>query len=51
VASQVDPCAGEAGVKGGELPADSEDDIVADEYEEVTMHETQPKRAPFRDTW
>jgi hypothetical protein len=28
--------------KGGELPADSEDDIVADEYEEVTMRETQP---------
>jgi hypothetical protein len=28
--------------KGGELPVDSEDDIVADEYEEVTMHETQP---------
>jgi hypothetical protein len=26
--------------KGGELPVDSEDDIVADEYEEATMHET-----------
>jgi hypothetical protein len=37
--------------KGGELPADSEDDIIADEYEEATMRETQPQRAPFRDTW
>jgi hypothetical protein len=32
--------------QGGELPADSEDDIVADEYEEVTMREMQPQRAP-----
>jgi hypothetical protein len=37
--------------KGGELPADSEDDIVTDEYEEVTIREMQPQRAPFRDTW
>jgi hypothetical protein len=37
--------------KGRELPADSEVDIVADEYEEATMHKTQPQRAPFRDTW
>jgi hypothetical protein len=51
VASQADPCACEAGVQGGELPADSEDDIVADEYEEATMREMQPQRAPFRDTW
>jgi hypothetical protein len=37
--------------KGGELPANSEDDIIADEYEEATMHETQPQRALFRDMW
>jgi protocatechuate 3,4-dioxygenase beta subunit len=37
--------------KEGEYPADSEDDVVADEYEEVTMHEMQPQRAPFRNTW
>jgi hypothetical protein len=34
--------------QGGELPADSEDDIVADEYEEATMRETQPQRAPLQ---
>jgi hypothetical protein len=34
--------------KGEELPADSEDDIVVDEYEEATMHETQPQRAPLQ---
>jgi hypothetical protein len=34
--------------KGGELLTDSEDDIVADEYEEATMHETQPQRAPLQ---
>jgi hypothetical protein len=45
VASQVDPYAREAAVQGGELPADSEDNIVTDEYEEVTMRETQPQRA------
>jgi hypothetical protein len=33
--------------KGGELPTDSEDDIIADEYEEATMCETQPQRAPL----
>jgi hypothetical protein len=37
--------------QGEELPADSEDDIVADEYKEATMRETQPQRGPFRDTW
>jgi hypothetical protein len=36
---------------GGELLADSEDDILIDEYKEVTMRETHPQRAPFRDTW
>jgi hypothetical protein len=34
--------------KGGELPADSEDDIVADKYEEATMREMQPQRAPLQ---
>jgi hypothetical protein len=37
--------------KEGELPTDFEDDIIADEYEEATMRETQPQRAPFRDMW
>jgi hypothetical protein len=32
--------------KRGELPTDSKDDIVADEYKEATMRETQPLRAP-----
>jgi hypothetical protein len=48
VASQVDPCAGEAAIPGGELPTDSEDDIVTDEYEDTTMCETQPQRAPLQ---
>jgi hypothetical protein len=33
---------------GRELPTNSEDDIVADEYAEVTMLETQPQRAPLQ---
>jgi hypothetical protein len=28
--------------QGGELPADSEDDIVTNKYEDATMRETQP---------
>jgi hypothetical protein len=34
--------------KKGELLADSEDDIITDEYEETTMRETQPQRAPLQ---
>jgi hypothetical protein len=34
--------------KGRELLTDSEDDIVTDEYEEATMRETQPQRAPLQ---
>jgi hypothetical protein len=34
--------------KGGELLADFEDDIITDEYEEATMHKTEPQRAPLQ---